>query len=79
MKIQVNRQMSSAHELRYRFKLYRLTEEYYKYVKAWKIAENADFAELPSSTPFMAYDNIKGGNGIFAAAQVFDSGITLPL
>lgn len=79
MKILVNRQLSSAYELKYRLKLYRLTEEYYKYVKAWKIAENADFAELPSSTPFMAYDNIKGGNGIFAAAQVFDSGITLPL
>ena len=78
MKILVNRMMSSAHELKYRLKLYRLTEEYFKYVKAWKIAENADFAELPSSTPFMAYDNINGGSGIFAGAQVFDSGIVQP-
>lgn len=78
MKIQVNRMMSSAHELKYRLKLYRLTEEYFKYVKAWKIAENVDYAELPSSTPFMAYDNIDGGSGIFAGAQVFDSGIVQP-
>lgn len=78
MKIQVNRMMSSAHELKYRLRLYRLTEDYFKYVKAWKIAENADFAELPSSTPFMAYDNVDGGSGIFAGAQVFDSGIVQP-
>lgn len=78
MKIQVNRMMSSTHELKYRLKLYRLTEEYFKYVKAWKIAENVDYAELPSSTPFMAYDNIDGGSGIFAGAQVFDSGIVQP-
>lgn len=78
MNIQVNRMMSSTHELKYRLKLYRLTEEYFKYVKAWKIAENVDYAELPSSTPFMAYDNIDGGSGIFAGAQVFDSGIVQP-
>lgn len=78
MKIQVNRMMSSAHELKYRLRLYRLTEGYFKYVKAWKIAENADFAELPSSTPFMAYDNVDGGSGIFAGAQIFDSGVVQP-
>lgn len=65
---------------RYRFRLYRVAEELYKYAKAWDTARKADYAELPSTIPLMAYNNITGGSGIFAGVQVYDSGIiALPM
>lgn len=80
MEILVNNgTFSTDNETKYRLRLYHVGEEYYKYAKAWKVAEDAEYgSELPSSTPFMAYDNIDGGSGIFAGAVVYDTGLITP-
>lgn len=72
--VMVNRH-ASGFTTKYIFRLYRVSEELYKYAKAWNTIRKAEFSELPSSTPFMAYNNIKGGNGIFAGVTVFESGL----
>lgn len=72
--VMVNRHASGL-TTKYIFRLYRVSEELYKYAKAWNTIRKAEFSELPSSTPFMAYNNIKGGNGIFAGVTVFESGL----
>ena len=72
--VMVNRH-ASGFTTKYIFRLYRVSEELYKYAKAWYTIRKAEFSELPSSTPFMAYNNIKGGNGIFAGVTVFESGL----
>ena len=71
--VMVNRH-ASGFTTKYIFRLYRVSEELYKYAKAWNTIRKAEL-ELPSSTPFMAYNNIKGGNGIFAGVTVFESGL----
>lgn len=70
--IMVNRH-ASRYTTKYILRIYRVSEELYKYVKAWYTVRQAEFSDLPSSTPFMAYNNIKGGNGIFAGVTVFES------
>ena len=70
--IMVNRH-ASGYTTKYILRLYRVSEELYKYAKAWNTVRQAEFSDLPSSTPFMAYNNIKGGNGIFAGVTVFKS------
>lgn len=72
--IMVNRH-ASGYTTKYILRLYRVSEELYKYVKAWYNVREAEFSELPSSTPFMSYNNIEGGNGIFAGVTVFESGL----
>ena len=76
--ILVNRLAAGGNNTKYRFRLYRVSEELYKYVKAWDTARKADYDSFPSSTPFMAYDNIEGGNGIFAGVRMYDSGLITP-
>ena len=72
-----NGTFSTDNETKYRLRLYHVCEEYYKYAKAWY--EDEEYvSELPSSTPFMAYDNIDGGSGIFAGAVVYDTGLITP-
>lgn len=71
----VNSLTANANIKKYRFRLYRVSEELYKYVKAWDTARKADYSSFPSATPLMAYDNIYGGSGIFAGVAVYDSGL----
>ena len=52
-----------------------VNEEFYKYVLAFDTAQQAEYSGFPSSTPFMSYNNIEGGSGIFAGVSVYDSGM----
>ena len=70
--IMVNRLWSGS-TIKYRFRLYRVSEELYKYAKACDTAQKAEYSGLPFATPFMAYNNIEGGSGIFAGVTVYDS------
>ena len=72
--VMVNR-LTSNGTTKYTFRLYRVSEELYKYAKAWDTARKAEYSEFPSATPFMSYNNIEGGNGIFAGVAVYDSGM----
>ena len=74
--IMVNNPYSASQYItKYRFRLYRVSEELYKYAKAWDTARKAEYSDFPSATPFMSYNNIEGGNGIFAGVAVYDSGM----
>lgn len=72
--IMVNRFVGS-HDIKYTFRMYRVSEEFYKYVLAFDTAQQAEYSGFPSSTPFMSYNNIEGGSGIFAGVSVYDSGM----
>ena len=72
--VMVNR-LTSGYTTKYRFRLYRVSEELYKYAKAWDTVRKAEYSGMPFSTPFMSYNNIKGGNGIFAGVALYDSGL----
>ena len=72
--VMVNR-LSAGSTTKYTFRLYRVSEELYKYVKAWDTARKAEYSAFPSATPFMSYNNIEGGNGIFAGVTLYDSGL----
>ena len=72
--VMVNR-LTSGYTTKYRFRLYRVAEELYKYAKAWDTVRKAEYSGMPFSTPFMSYNNIKGGNGIFAGVALYDSGL----
>ena len=72
--VMVNR-LTSGYTTKYTFRLYRVSEELYKYAKAWDTVRKAEYSGMPFSTPFMSYDNIAGGTGIFAGVQVYDSGL----
>lgn len=75
--VMVNR-LFAENTTKYIFRLYRVSEELYKYAKAWDTAKKAEYSEFPSATPFMSYKNIHGGCGIFAGVTVYDSGLITP-
>ena len=72
--VMVNR-LTSVGATKYTFRLYRVSEELYKYAKAWDTARKAEYSDFPSATPFMSYNNVEGGSGIFAGVTVYDSGM----
>lgn len=72
--IMVNRYVGNI-DIKYVFRLYRVSEELYKYATAWDTVRKAEYSGFPSSTPFMSYNNIEGGSGIFAGVAVYDSGL----
>lgn len=72
--VMVNRLVAGSKTI-YRCRLYRVSEELYKYAKAWDAVRKAEYSGFPSSSPFMSYNNIEGGSGIFAGVAVYDSGM----
>ena len=72
--VMVNK-LAPGYTTKYTFRLYRVAEELYKYAKAWDTARKAEYSGFPSSSPLMSYNNIMGGNGIFAGVTLYDSGL----